>query len=70
MVNGCLKRITRKWDTIPLNSHLYIGSDRNGINQINSLVVFDGWPRDLSEKDLWRILEGDYITLPKKPVTL
>lgn len=70
MVNGRFKRISRRWDTIPLNSNLYIGSDRNGINQINSLLEFDGWPKDLSEKELWRILEGDYITLPEKPVTL
>jgi putative PIN family toxin of toxin-antitoxin system len=70
MVNGRLKRINRKWDIIPLNSSLYIGSDRNGINQINSLIIFDGWPKDLSEKELWRILEGDYVTLPEKPVTL
>ncbi|MBE0069318.1 putative toxin-antitoxin system toxin component, PIN family [Thermoanaerobacterium thermosaccharolyticum] len=70
MVNNHLIKINQRWDMIPLNSCLCIGSDRKGINQINSLIVYNGWQRVLSEKELWRVLEGDYVTLPEKPSSL
>ncbi|HQE49245.1 MAG TPA: putative toxin-antitoxin system toxin component, PIN family [Fervidobacterium sp.] len=70
MVDGKLKRITRRWHKIPTENALWIGSDRNGANQINSLLVFHGWPRALTEKEMRRVFEGGYVTLPEKPASL
>lgn len=70
MVDGKLKRIPRRWHKIPTESMLWIGSNRNGVNQINSLLVFHGWPRALTEKEMRRVFEGGYVTLPEKPASL
>jgi len=70
MVDEKLKRITQRWHKIPTKSVLWIGSDRNGANQINSLLVFHGWSRALTEKEMRRIFEGGYVTLPEKPASL
>ncbi|MBZ4655360.1 MAG: hypothetical protein JG781_2719 [Peptococcaceae bacterium] len=70
MVDGKLKTIPRSWKKVPTKSRLWIGSDRNGSNQINGLIVFHGWSRALTEKEMRRVFEGGYVTLPEKPASL
>ncbi|WP_338832712.1 PIN domain-containing protein [Neomoorella humiferrea] len=70
MLDGKLQTIRRRWQKVPAESRLWIGSDRNGANQINGLVIFHGWPRALTEKEMRRVFEGGYVILPEKPASL
>lgn len=65
------KTVRKRWNRVPLgSSRLWVGSDRNGANQINGRIVFHGWPRVLDEREIQRVLEGRYVLLPEKPASL
>jgi len=70
MLDNQLRTICQRWRKVPMEGKLWVGSDRNGVNQINSLIVFHGWPRALTEKEMRRVLEGGYVLLPETPVSL
>lgn len=71
LIDKSTQSLKKRWDLVPLQgSTMWIGSDRQGSNQINGKLVFHGWSKMLSPKEMQRVLDGGYVRLPERPASL